>query len=178
MTDTEEIQLTINDLEKWIEWNGPKLLLFAQQQTQNFADAQDVYQNAIIKVLKSSRQKDKGKIPPLSFFFTSIRHSAIDFYRQHQRRKHREVLFVENEEQSEGWFVKDIETREEHNRIEHLIQTLPQDQQEVVLLRIWGEQSFKMIGKILDIPQNTAASRYRYALSQLRTVLNLQNQTS
>ena len=47
-----------------------------------------------------------------------------------------------------------------------------QDQQEVVVLKIWGELTFQEIADTLDISGNTAASRYRYALEKLRDLLN------
>ncbi len=48
---------------------------------------------------------------------------------------------------------------------------LPADQTEVVVLKTWHELTFAEIGQILDISPNTAASRYRYGLEKLRTIL-------
>ena len=48
---------------------------------------------------------------------------------------------------------------------------LPVEQAEVVVLKIWHELTFAEIGQILDISPNTAASRYRYGLEKLRTIL-------
>jgi RNA polymerase sigma-70 factor (ECF subfamily) len=45
---------------------------------------------------------------------------------------------------------------------------LPDDQQQVIVLHVWGELTFPQIGELLDISSNTAASRYRYALAKLR----------
>jgi RNA polymerase sigma factor (sigma-70 family) len=46
--------------------------------------------------------------------------------------------------------------------------SLPDDQQQVLVLHIWGELTFSQIAGLLDINPNTAASRYRYALAKLR----------
>ena len=51
------------------------------------------------------------------------------------------------------------------------LRTLPREQREIVALKIWGGQTFREIGVTLDIPQNTAASRYRYALKALGQAL-------
>jgi len=45
---------------------------------------------------------------------------------------------------------------------------LPDEQREVVILKIWNELTFAEIAQILEISQNTAASRYRYALGALK----------
>jgi len=52
------------------------------------------------------------------------------------------------------------------------IQLLPAEQREVIALKIDGELTFAQIAQVLGIGLNTAASRYRYALSKLRTMLN------
>jgi RNA polymerase sigma-70 factor (ECF subfamily) len=49
--------------------------------------------------------------------------------------------------------------------------TLPAEQREVLLLHVWGDLTFREIAEILDLPANTVASRYRYALAKLRRVL-------
>ena len=51
------------------------------------------------------------------------------------------------------------------------VQSLPANLREVVLLKVWGGQTFRQIADTLDIPPGTAASRYRYALEHLRDQL-------
>ena len=51
------------------------------------------------------------------------------------------------------------------------IARLPNEQREVVILKIWNELTFAEIAVALGISQNTAASRYRYALGALKKVL-------
>jgi RNA polymerase sigma-70 factor (ECF subfamily) len=45
---------------------------------------------------------------------------------------------------------------------------LPAEQREVITLKVWGDLTFSEIGEALEIPANTAASRYRYGLAELR----------
>jgi len=54
------------------------------------------------------------------------------------------------------------------------VSCLPQDQREVVVLKIWNELTFSEIAGALGISQNTAASRYRYALAHLKKSLQPQ----
>ena len=48
---------------------------------------------------------------------------------------------------------------------------LPQDQREVIVLKIWHRHTFEEIGELLDISPNTVAGRYRYGLQKLRMLL-------
>ena len=49
--------------------------------------------------------------------------------------------------------------------------SLPEEQRAVIHLKIWENLTFARIAVVLDIPANTAASRYRYALEKLRGLL-------
>lgn len=173
MSETEETQTSINDLEKWIESNGPKLFLFAQQQTGSHADAQDVYQDALVKVLKETMQSGGSQVPPVGRMFLAIKHRAIDLHRQRSSRTQRELRYGEIAPESD-WFVPQLEEAEHHNQLQQAVRALPPEQQEVVILKIWGGQTFRSIAEILEVPVNTVASRFRYALSHIRSSLNLQ----
>lgn len=62
----------------------------------------------------------------------------------------------------------------EHRRaVENALALLPEDQRAVVVLKLWEEMTFEQIAGALGIAANTAASRYRYALDKLRTLLRL-----
>ena len=52
--------------------------------------------------------------------------------------------------------------------LEKALADLPEEQREVVVLRVWGEMTLQAAADVLDVPLNTAASRYRYALDKLR----------
>ena len=68
-------------------------------------------------------------------------------------------------------FVTSAEHNERQAAIEDALRDLPTEQAEVLALKIWGELTFPQIAEALDIPPNTAASRYRYAISKLRETL-------
>ena len=104
MSETEETQTSINDLEKWIESNGPKLFLFAQQQTGSHADAQDVYQDALVKVLKETMQSGGSQVPPVGRMFLAIKHRAIDLHRQRSSRTHGNCVMVRSHRNPTGLF--------------------------------------------------------------------------
>lgn len=172
MGESVEQKSYINDLEKWVETNGARLFLYARQQTASYADAQDVYQEALIQILQLARVSGETVIPSVGRFFIAIKHRAIDHHRKRNSRESREIRFEMHKDSK--WFVEDIENRETHEHLQTLIRKLPNEQQEVLVLKIWGELTFKSIGEMLEIPTNTAASRYRYALAGMKSTLNLQ----
>lgn len=63
---------------------------------------------------------------------------------------------------------------EDSRELEVALKKLPPEQREVVVMKIWGELKFEEIAKELNISQNTAASRYRYALEGLRKYIKKQ----
>jgi RNA polymerase sigma-70 factor (ECF subfamily) len=75
---------------------------------------------------------------------------------------------VAQEAASPEWFAPEIEDRERARLLQTALGRLPAEQRQVVTLKIWGGLTFAEIAGALDIPANTAASRYRYALEELR----------
>jgi RNA polymerase sigma-70 factor, ECF subfamily len=61
--------------------------------------------------------------------------------------------------------------KEEQQQLENAIRQLSPEQREVLMLKLWEDLTFAQIAEVLAIPQNTAASRYRYALERLREIL-------
>ena len=93
----------------------------------------------------------------------------MDRRRSEARRRVREELARPGD--SESLFEHTLEHDERRQEIEKTLQSLPDEQKEVVIMKIWGGLTFKGIGEALTISANTAASRYRYALTSLRQTL-------
>lgn len=160
---------------QWLAENGPRMLLFARQQTRNSEDAQDVLQEALVKL---ARKVDEGTFEGgqeswRPFLYTAIRRLAIDLGRKNDRRSKREKK-SETDRQSETggitdpWFQSNASNDEVRNFLEQGLRKLPTKFSEVIIMKIWGGHTFAEIGEILGISLNTAASRYRYGLEQLR----------
>ena len=153
----------------WIESHGPRLLLCARQWTRSLADAEDVLQEAFVRYWKHQRHLPGD---PQALIITSIRRAALDLARREDRRTARELRTDGGLEEPAALFEKlPGEGDERRQEIEAALQRLPEEQREVLVLKIWRECTFEQIGTALDIPPNTAASRYRYALNALRKQL-------
>ncbi len=150
---------------RWIADHAPKLLLFARQKARSEADAQDLVQEALVECW----QRNGDGPPSLPLVFTTIHRRAIDFARREDRRANREQVVAVDELQA--WFDTGVEDREFSRVIQRALAELPVEQREVIMLKIWGELTFAEIGKSLEIPANTAASRYRYGMSELRKLM-------
>jgi len=147
---------------------APSLMLFARQQTGFSDEAEDVVQEAFVKVWKHYSSETSI---PASLLFKTVRTTAIDLARSRHRRNQREDKVYQDSELKEDWFIHRIETQEKNQQLEASVKRLPPDQQSVLVLKVWGEHSFEDIGHILEISPNTASSRYRYALQNLRKAL-------
>src|SRR5208337_186559 len=122
----------------------------------------DVVQEAVVECWH--RQRD-GTPPASRLVFATIRRRAIDLGRSADRRAGREMVAAG--ELSEAWFDGGVEERERSRLIQEAMSKLPQNFREVVTLKVWGELTFIEIAEALEIPANTAASRYRYGLAEL-----------
>jgi len=149
--------------EQWLSEHASRLLLFARQQARCEEDAQDLLQDAIVE--SWHRQADHGP-PPLPLVFATIRRRAVDLARSSDRRANREASTVCETEPC--WFDSSAEDRERARLIDQAMRALPGIYRETVSLKIWGGLTFAEIAQTLQIPPNTAASRYRYGIAELR----------
>ena len=147
----------------WLQEHANKFLLYARQQTRTEADAQDLVQEA---VLEAVHRRGEHVPPPSALVFATIHRRAVDLARRDGRRIGRELAAMS--ETAEPWFDTSVEDRECARVIQEAMTKLPDIYREIVTLKVWGGLTFAEIASSLGIPANTAASRYRYALQELR----------
>lgn len=163
----------------WLQEHGSKLLLFARQQTRSLADAEDVFQDALVKLARKVEEGTfvGGEDGWLPFLYTQIRRESIDLGRKDDRRRKREENVVKDARSLgrdiEMPLFEEGENQDETRRIlVEGLKNLPQKFSEVITMKLWGERTFAEIGETLDISLNTAASRYRYGIEALRKQLS------
>lgn len=165
----------------WREWlaeNGPRLFLFAKNQTRSTADAEDVLQDALVKLVEKLNDGtfDGGQEMWMAYLYTSIRRIAIDLGRKDDRRRRREDIVADEAESeaslaSDPWFDSDSSLEETRIQLERGMKELPKKFSEVIVLKLWSDKTFAEIAEMLDVSQNTVASRYRYGIEILRRKL-------
>lgn len=139
--------------------------------------AEDIFQDTFIKVIKSlhrGKYKDNGRF--ISWVLRIAHNLIIDHYR---KEKQLQVISNDNYEKdifnSQKFSDKTVEdnmvNKQISKDIRKLIKELPDDQKEVVILRHYCELSFKEIADLTNVSINTALGRMRYALINLRKLI-------
>ncbi len=139
--------------------HGPALVLYARQWAGVPSDAEDIVQEAFLKMIRRAKFPDD----PVAYLFATVRRAALDQRRCTARRNAREQQAAAQR----PWFDTPSIALEENESIEAGLRSLPEPQREVVVMKIWGGLTFAAIGQVLEISPNTAASRYRYAIKAL-----------
>ncbi len=155
-----------NEWKQWLSEYGHRLLLFARGWAPCREDAEDLVQEAIIRLW--NLQKEKGGTPPdLPLVFSTIRFCGLNRHRSDKRRRKREESIIYLNDFEDVWLDPAVEEDEEALMLRRAVQALSDKLREVVTMKIWGGLTFAQISEALAISPNTAASRYRYALEQL-----------
>ena len=159
-----EITISHEDWKTCFAQLGPALLLFARRWTHSQADAEDVVQEAFVRFWRQQHSLENRGL-----LYATVRSTALDRLRRDQRRTRREAATaLDHDGHCEPVFAPEDDGQ---RVLAAAIARLPNEQREVVTLKIWNELTFAEIAVALEISQNTAASRYRYALSALKKVL-------
>ena len=155
-----------NAWKQWLAENGPRLLLFARGWSNTREDAEDLVQEAILRMWH--HQADHGHTPPdLPLVFSTIRFCGLNLHRSETRRRKREESVIYLNDFQDVWLDPLLEEDEEAVILRNSLQKLSPKLREVVVMKFWGGLTFQQISETLAISPNTAASRYRYALEQL-----------
>lgn len=138
--------------------------------------AEDIFQDTFIKVintLKAGKYNEEGKFLP---WVIRIAHNlVIDHFRKEKRTP--VVTTVEGFDIFEVLKFYDESTEDRiireqtHRDLRELIHLLPSEQKEVLIMRHYGELSFKEISDLTGVSINTALGRMRYALNNLRKMM-------
>jgi RNA polymerase sigma-70 factor (ECF subfamily) len=185
LSDQELVQAFLKGDETCIEIlinrHRTKVYTYILLTIKNQALAEDLFQETFIKVIQSLRKnkyRDNGRF--LSWVIRIAHNLIIDHF-----RKEKQLNSVSNDDteidllNSQKFTDDNIEQLMVNDQIRRdlrkLINELPDDQKEVVLLRHFGELSFKEIADHTGVSINTALGRMRYALINLRKMINERN---
>lgn len=138
--------------------------------------AEDMFQDVFIRVidtLKSGRYTDEGKFLPWAL---RIAHNmCVDHFRKVKRSPSiktsddRDIFEVLNFNEASP--EQKMMQNQSHDRIRKMIDMLPEDQREVIILRHYADLSFKEIAELTKCSINTALGRMRYGLINMRKMM-------
>ncbi|MEQ8217742.1 MAG: sigma-70 family RNA polymerase sigma factor [Arenibacter sp.] len=167
-------------LEKLIDRHNQRLSSFIYSKVQDREITEDIFQDTFIKVirtLKKGNYNEEGKFLP---WVMRISHNLIiDYFRKNKRMPRFEgnndfnIFSIISDDQlnAERRLIKDQIDQD----LTQLIKELPKDQMEVLEMRLYKDMSFKEISENTGVSINTALGRMRYALINLRKIVEKNN---
>lgn len=166
-----------NALATLISRHQSKIYGFIYSKVSDRDVSDDIFQDTFIKViktLKSNSYNEEGKFLP---WVMRIAHNLIV---DHFRRNKKMPMYRETEEFSIFSIMSDnvptvesaMITSQVESDLQRLIEELPADQKEVLVMRMYQDLSFKEIADLTGVSINTALGRMRYALMNLRKVID------
>ena len=167
-------------LEVLIKRHKQRIFSFIYSKVYDRDVAEDIFQDTFIKVIRTLKRgayNEEGKFLP---WVMRISHNlVIDFFRKNNRMP----KFDNTGEFSIFSVLSDTSLNAEkaiikeqvENDVRRLIDELPKDQKEVLMMRIYNDMSFKEISDRTGVSINTALGRMRYALINLRKIIDKHN---
>lgn len=160
-----ERRLTADNVRQLYDRHAPALVLYARSYVSDMGIAEDVVHGLFMKLLRGA---DIALESPSAYLYRAVRNAAMNTIRDRTR-----------EAPLEGeWFERNECAPAVGLALQAEIAQLPQEQRDVVIMRIWSGMTFEEIAEAAGVPANTAASRYRYALEKLRSRLGSQERTT
>ena len=184
LSDSELVKLYVSGdesaLKTLILRHEQKVFAYIMSSVRNKEIAEDIFQDTFMKVintLRSGTYKEEGKF--LQWVLRIANNLKLDYFRREQRlpvfdnSSDYDIfdLISENEPSIEQKLVM----KQIYADAESLLQYLPEEQREVLKLRIYQDISFKDIADMTHVSINTALGRMRYALMNLRKIIEEKN---
>lgn len=143
-----------------------RLVRYATTLTRHQHDAEDAVQSALVKVaVRAERLANIEQ--PWPYLLRVVRNEALQIVRRQKRVTLRENLSDLRTPKR----VDAAEQEETHRAVWIALRNIPPVQAEVIALKIWESMTFAEIASVLNVSQNTAASRYRYGIQKLNHAL-------
>src|SRR4051812_32691944 len=157
------------DLERLYDEHAQALFAFLLNLTRNESDTRDLLQDLFVKLARQPSLMENIR-EERAFLLCLVHHTAIDLMR---RRGSRERNYQQLASEVLVPFAPagDPDEHAFRQALSDALGELPPEQRAVVHLKLWEGLTFEAIAETLEIPANTAASRYRYALDKLRELL-------
>jgi RNA polymerase sigma factor (sigma-70 family) len=152
--------------EKYLD----SLLTLAMGLLHNSVEAQDVVHDVFVSLAQCTREfKMEGSLR--AYLATSVVHRVRDRMRRDRTRAGHLNSYQDTRPEPDRPDELIIGS-EETQRLNRAMMELPQDQKEVIVLRLKGDMRFREIAALQGVPLRTVQARYRYGLNKLRSALN------
>ena len=161
----EETEQLLAELEKIVAERQDWLFRFAYMRIGSREDAEDVVQEVLLGVFR--RLREKRHVENLEqYLIRSVSNACNDYFR---RRSLRVVPLDEAEQIPIN--ENDKRIHEEFVRVSRVLESLPKEQAEIVRLKCYDGLTFRQIAELQGVPEPTAKSRYRYAITHILQII-------
>ena len=154
------------NIERLYDEHAQPLFAFLLNLTRDEADTRDVLQEVFVRLAREPGHL-AGVRDERAFLIRLAHNAAVDLMRRRTSRDRTKENFAA-EQLSPFAPTDDPDEQLFREELAEALGELPADQRAVVHLKLWSGLTFEEIATALDIPPNTAASRYRYGLDKLR----------
>jgi len=161
-----EAMLASAELERLYDDHAQALFGFLLNFTRDEDDTRDVLQDVFLKLARRPGLVGTAR-DERAFLIRLAHNAAIDMMRRRRSRNEQHDRFG-TEQLSLFAATADPDETAFRAELACALGELPPEQRAVVHLKLWEQQTFEQIADALEIPLNTAASRYRYGLDKLR----------
>ena len=161
-----------NWLESFYDAKAAGLILYGRALGLGHGEAEDVLHSTFLALMRLQELPRE----PENYCVRSFRNRALNYKRSLWRRLTRELEVLADGHPFAGghhWFEKSQDETLQAMQTDAMrrLAELPQEQREVIVLKIWNQFTFEEIGGLLEISPNTAAGRYRYGLQKIKSKL-------
>jgi RNA polymerase sigma-70 factor (ECF subfamily) len=154
------------DIARLYDEHAQPLYAFLLNLTRDVADTRDLLQEVFVKVARDADLL-RGVRQERAFLIRLAHNAAIDLMRRRGTRDRTRENFAADFA-SPFAPASDPDEATFRGELAAALTELPAEQRAVAHLKLWEGLTFEQIAAVLEIPPNTAASRYRYALDKLR----------
>lgn len=154
----------MTDIDNLVEAERPRLVRYACYRLGDWADAEDAVQDVFLQLHGKIRDADGCVVDNLrGYLYRSLANLCTDRLRQMQQRH-----FVRLEQACNEVDDKGKSWEEEFLLLSTLLDAIPEEQSEVIRLRLHGDYSFSDIADMLGVPLSTVKSRFQYGIEKIR----------
>ncbi len=156
----------IKQFESIVSLTQDKLFRFAFMRIGVREVAEDMVQDVLLRLFRLMKEGNVIQNPEY-YLLRSMSNACADYYRREK------VQEVDIEVIKDIPDVQDREITEEYIRLRRILKGLPHEQEEIIRLKCYDGLKFAEIADLLDIPEATVKSRFRYAISKIRKTLDI-----
>lgn len=152
-----ERKLSAEGVRRLYDQHGPALVAYACSFVTDAAAAEDVVHQVFLRLLSAEIAMPDV---PVAYVYRAVRNAALNARRSGQRDARLDP--------NSSIFKHRDGNREAALALQSALEELPDEQRQVVVMRVWSGMTLEEVAEASGAPLNTVASRYRYALDKLR----------